>query len=169
MGDHIYVVARGEYSDYSVLCACPSRKDAEAIAAKGNADEDVYGELRVERLPVYDASVQQAHVLNMTVTIWDDGRATAEHTVVRPEWPFDILNEDELLPVVWRWVRAPTHDGKGGRLDVRGTDHERVRRVFSDRRAAIMADPALRAKRERRGRVTERAIAKARGERETTA
>jgi mRNA-degrading endonuclease toxin of MazEF toxin-antitoxin module len=40
------------------------------------------------------------------------------------------------------------HHDQGGRLEVWGTDHERVRKVYGDRRALIISDDAFRAQRE---------------------
>lgn len=149
----VWVVASGSYSDYRVLCACESKADADLLAARirttGNWRRD---DARVESLPlVRDPNVQRVEILSLQVNIWDDGTTTEDRLNVRVEWPFDALFDD-AVPVQWRWVRAPIHHNKGGRLEVSGTDHERVRKTFSDRRAEILTDDALRAKTERRGR-----------------
>lgn len=152
----VYVISKGDYSDYSVLCACPTKKDADVIAKRMNEDDDVWGgPVRVERLPVHTADVEKVAILRMRVNIWDDGTTTLESASVSHEWPFDTVFDDPM-PMKWRWVRAPVHGGRGGRLEVSGTDHERVRRVFSDRRAMLLTDDAMRAKREMRGRVSRR-------------
>ena len=147
--DKMYAVTSGAYSDYRVLCLCMSKSDAEVIAAKYRSDPQTYGGADVASFPIVDASVEQIATHKMTCEVWDDGTTSPTREGRMTEWPFDTLNG--LHPVKWRWVRAPVHQGIGGRLDVWGTDLERVRRVFSDRRAMLIADSDLRAKRERTG------------------
>lgn len=144
----VYVIASGEYSDYRVLAVVDGTEaEAEVLAARANHGEP-YKEFRVEALPVVAPDVQQITCLSMQVTIWDDGTTDEEHQRIDARWPFDLLWSDEGRPVGARWVRAPMHQGKGGRLEVRGADHERVRKTFSDLRAALLADDAMRARRE---------------------
>lgn len=150
----VWVVSAGEYSDYSVLCACPSKVDAEAVAEKVRSDSDMMSrDAHVEWLPIATADVEKVAVLRMSTEIYDDGREYVGEHHVAGRWPFDELFEGEMQPVVWRWVRAPIHEhaGGGGRLEVYGTDHELVRKVYSDRRAMYLTDPAMRAKRGARG------------------
>lgn len=144
----VWVVSKGTYSDYRVMCACRSKADASAVAAKYNAS-DSWASARVERLPIIGADVERVAVLSMTTTLWDNGEEADSRESMQFEWPFDSYRE--LAPVRWRWVRGPIHKGKGGRLDVHGIDIERVRRVFSDKRAEIMATPALRIQQEAKG------------------
>lgn len=151
MSDEVWAVSSGCYSDYSVLCVCPSKADAEAVAAKFNA-ADKYEEARVESFPVVDRTVEQLAVLKLQTTLWDDGTETDTREHVEHEWPFH-WEEAARSKVVWRWVRAPMHHDKGGRLEVSGVDHERVRRVYSDHRAELIAEHAVRSRKEAKGRV----------------
>lgn len=99
----VWVLAAGEYSDYRVMCACPSKEEAE------------------------------------TTNLWDNGKESETKTSMRTVWPFaDYAGIPSA--VSWRWVRAPVHNNAGGRLTVEGIDHERVRKVFSERRAEIIGD-----------------------------
>lgn len=156
MSETMFVVSHGEYSDYSVLCICRTKADAEAIVAKltagndENADPDVsyYPDARVQEFPVCDGGVEPVAYLGMYAEIYDDGRTAEDRARLTSEWPFGW--RAPLPRVSWRWVRAPVYAGKGGRLEVEGTDIERVRRVFSDRKAMLMTDDAMRAKRELR-------------------
>lgn len=150
----IWAISSGSYSDYRVLCVVDGTKaDAEELAQRmrGMSDDIWTGsDVSVEALAFVRPDVQPVEILHMRVTVWDNGTTSEERTDVRREWPFDPLYESGLLS--WRWVRAPIHKGKGGRLEVMGTDHERVRRVFSDRRAQLMAEDAFRLSHERKGR-----------------
>jgi hypothetical protein len=141
-------VSSGSYSDYRVMCVCPSKKDAKAVAEKYNRDKSSsYDAAEVESLPIVTGDVEKVVTLSLSTTLWDDGRETDQRPAdLRVEWPFDAMYGTP--DVYWRWVRAPMHGDKGGRLDVRGVDHERVRKVFSEQRAALIADDAYRARRE---------------------
>ncbi|HKZ20334.1 MAG TPA: hypothetical protein VJQ57_09505 [Acidimicrobiia bacterium] len=151
MGDEIHVVSSGLYSDYQVLCACPSKEDAETVAAKLRGDRDGWrSDAVVETLPLVSGDVRKVEILLMQETVWDDGRTDRILDDIRAEWPFDSLRG--IVRVAWRWVRAPMHNNQGGRLEVWGTDHNRVRKVFSDRRAMALADDGFRMQREAKGR-----------------
>lgn len=149
--ERIFGVSAGSYSDYRVLCICPTKKDAKAVAAKVRNDS-WHSDADVEEFVFVTADVEQIPVLSLSTTLWDDGTETAVSERITDEWPFDSIQD--VVPLSWRWVRAPIHDNKGGRLDVQGADHERVRRTYSDKRAEIMADAGLRMKREAKGRIT---------------
>lgn len=144
----MWAVSTGTYSDYRVMCVCPTEDDAGAVAAKFNLDGQHWCTARVESFPIITADVEQKLVATFMENLWDDGRTTDRRENVRYVWPFDYHGDEP--PVRWRWVRAPVHQGQGGRLEVTGTDLERVRRVFSDKRAEIIATPSLRTRREAR-------------------
>jgi hypothetical protein len=150
--DKVWTIASGEYSDYRVHCACPSKEDADLLASRLNATRNsgYYDDFVVEELPVCDRDTQQVTVLYLTTTLWDNGTESDSGERLNTVWPFDY-DESARLAVTWRWVRAPMHHHTGGRLDVSGTDHERVRKVFSDRRAELLSDLALRKVPERAG------------------
>jgi hypothetical protein len=152
MTETIYVVSAGSYSDYRVLCACPTKRDADAVAAKIRASDSWKSDARVETLEMVSADVQQVAILRLSETLWDDGTVSEYRDTTAHEWPFDGLYGDGSVAVRWRWVRAPCHNGIGGRLEVSGVDHERVRRVFSERKALVRTDDAFRAKSEAKGR-----------------
>lgn len=99
-----------------------------------------------EIVDLYWAAVGKVETLRLSVNIWDDGQETEDRQSYNVEWPFDTLYG--LTDCSWRWVRAPMHKDKGGRLEVHGTDHKRVRKVFGERRALFHTDDAFRAKRE---------------------
>lgn len=148
----VWVISRGAYSDYRVLAVVRGKKkDAELLAARANAAGDSYGDAyEVESLPVVSPDVKKVETLMLIAEIRDEGPVVKEERMnVQVEWPFDSLYA--LAKTEWRWVRAPIHNGKGGRLEVWGTDHERVRKVYGDRKAMLLSDDAMRAKRQARG------------------
>lgn len=149
----IWVLSRGSYSSYRVMCACASKKDAETLAARYNADGG-YDEAFVESILMVASDVSKVEVLHLHAELWDNGQETKHDPRVEVQWPFDDHTGLAATPVFWRWVRAPVHGGAGGRLEVGGTDHERVRKVFSDMRAEILADETgqIRKAKERKGR-----------------
>lgn len=143
-------VTSGSYSDYTVLCICPSKADAEAVAVKLRSEaHGWHRDATTQEFGTADASTEPVSVLYLTTEIFDDGTERPGRDDAENRWPF----EDYWVKSQWRWVRAPIHRGKGGRLEVQGTDHERVRKVFSDTRAQLIADHAFRASKERKGRV----------------
>lgn len=138
----MWAISSGSYSDYRVDAVCESKEIAEAVAAKMNLLESRgYDEYGVEELPVLDESIHRVIVHHMNVEIRDAGGTGSERQWDTPVWSFD----EDAVEVAWRWVRAPMYNGKAGRLDVWGTDRERVRKVLGDQRAMLMADDAYRA------------------------
>jgi hypothetical protein len=153
MAKKMWAVSRGSYSDYTVLCLLKTKAEAKTLVKRMiEAGDDMYGDPpRVEEIPVVTADVEQVDILRMQVTLWDGGGEAEASATHWTKWPFDTIWIEDAQPVHWRWVRAPCHNGRGGRLEVAGTDHERVRKVFGERKALIQTDPILRGKREVRG------------------
>src|SRR5690606_10438588 len=129
------------------LCACDSKDRAERIARKLRGDDGRYEDAFVEELPVIDYDIEKLRTYRMSVNVWDNGTADEVKAWHTDEWPFGTFYEVE-----WRWVRAPVHGGRGGWIDVWGTNPERVRRVLSEKRAQLLAAPAFRARTEAKGR-----------------
>ena len=146
----MWAVSRGDYSDYRVLCVCETEEIAKVVAEKYNQTTSyVYHNARVEEIALVDGSVQRESILCMQQEILDDGTTRNLSEMVKAEWPFEQLHETPAA--TWRWFRAPYIQRIGGRLEVRGKDHERVRRIFGEQRAALMADDAYRAQPEMGG------------------
>lgn len=139
----VWAISSGSYSDYRVDAVCESKEIAEATAAKMNMLENRrYEEYGVEELPLIDESVHKVVVYYMNVEILDAGGIGAERQWETQEWSHD----NDATEAAWRWTRAPYIGTRGGRLDVWGTDQERVRKVLGDQRAMLMADDAYRAR-----------------------
>ena len=141
----VWVVSSGSYSDYRVHCAAPSKKAAQSIVAALNGDDRI--EYFVERVPVFEKA-ERVTIYGLDAVIEDDGTVRREAARERDEWNVDPLYPERLRPATARWVRAPCYNGRAGRLEVYGTDRERVRKTYSDMRAQLLADPALRSRKE---------------------
>lgn len=142
----VWVVSSGSYSDYRVHCAAPSERAAKEIAAAMNADH-ARGDYMVESLPVIDRA-ERVTIYGNEAVITDDATVTDEGARDRKEWNVNPLYPERLRPVTVRWVRTPIIYHQAGRLEVYGTDRDRVRKTFSDMKAQLLADPALRSRRE---------------------
>lgn len=140
-----WAVSSGSYSDYRVKCIVSSKKLAEQIAA---VETDGYTSYFVESIPFFDRMPERITVHGIQANLWDDDTSDEAAVSERVEWEHDMLYPEQIAPVRWRWVRAPVHNTKGGRLEVYGTDLTRVRKVFSDRRALILSGDPLRSRRE---------------------
>ena len=140
----VWLVSSGSYSDYRVHCAAPSKKAAQGIVAALNGDE-TYNYF-IEQVPVIDKA-EKVTIYGIESIITDDGTVREESVRERSEWNVDPLFPERMHPVTVRWVRALIYH-QAGRLEVYGTDEERVRKTYSDMRAQLLADPALRSRRE---------------------
>lgn len=142
--DKIWAVSSGSYSDYRVLACVATEADAVKLATRINETGSWCRDAFVESFPLVAPDIPQVQFLTMSCNVMDDGSCVTQPEHIIVEWPFD----GDYPAVKWRWVR--THN-KGGRLDASGTDHGRVRRVFSDRRAQLLAEDAFRMRREAKG------------------
>lgn len=144
----MYAVSSGSYSDYRVKCLCETEAAANAVAAKLRTERDGFDtDAVVEQFDVVDESVESYPQLRIDMEIYDDGRIERPREWVNQKWPFD----EEPISARWRWVRAPCHNGCGGRLEVWGADHARVRKVFTEKRALFMADKVMAKQKEIQG------------------
>ena len=142
MSDRVWLVSSG----YRVHCAAPSKKAAQGIAAELNADDKEWSKYFVERVPVIKKA-ERVTIYGVEAIVTDDGTVRDESVRDSDEWNVNPLYPERLRPVTVRWVRAPIYH-QAGRLEVYGTDEERVRKTYSDMRAQLLADPALRSRRE---------------------
>lgn len=152
----LYTVETGCYSDHRILCVCATKAEAEAIAARvrtPDIEEDGRwwpdSDAEVGEILLVSGDIDRTPTLQLTETLWDDGTTSRLTERLTMAFPWDW--NSAAAPVQWRWVRAPMHENKGGRLEVSGTDLERVRKVFSDRRAELLAVDHLRKRKEARG------------------
>lgn len=142
----VWLVTSGSYSDYSVHCAAPSEEAAQGIVDALNTPGK-WARYFVEQVPVIEKA-QRVTIYGIEAVIEDAGTVCEESVLDREEWNVDPLYPERLRPVTVRWVRAPIYNGKAGRLEVYGTDRERVRETFFNAKNQLVADPGLRKRRE---------------------
>lgn len=133
----VHLVSRGAYDDYAPVLACPTAKDATSIADRLNRYERSTGDgYFTEELPVLTArDLAQVDVYVRSVDVFDDGRTRNQPVRVDETWTFDVRAVD----CAWRWVRPPAMEGRGGRLDVWGTDQRAVAWALKDVLARLQA------------------------------
>lgn len=148
----MWAVNSGSYSDYRVVCVCDSKERAESVAKALREDEGGYHrDAQAEEMAFVDYEPSKVRVYFRSVEVLDSGTTGKASEDVREQWPFD--SSHTLVSVEWRWVRAPYIAHIGGRLDVHGIDEERVAKVFTEKRALLLADAVYRAQREAKGRM----------------
>lgn len=131
----IWAITQGEYSDYGVVAIMASKELAEEYAAlhQGSGRYDTY---RVEEFDFLDSVPE--HVPVLTITCYVGGLYKNKDVTERIE---NVLVSDN--------PKSCTHNayysqyGKDISITVRGTDFERVRKVFSEQRAIALTDPRL--------------------------
>ncbi|HEY0640263.1 MAG TPA: hypothetical protein VGD67_21750 [Pseudonocardiaceae bacterium] len=161
MSDHsrrnvLWVVTRGSYEEYR---AADTEQRAAAIAAAGNAAAEAdgdHGPYQVDTLPYFGRMPERLTVHRVTVDLPDAFDGTLHGLAAihpdrgvhsRVEWEHELAAAD-TLPARWRWVRAPAHNGAGGRLEVTGTDERLVHGVFAQQLALLLAGSPVRRHRE---------------------
>jgi hypothetical protein len=125
----VYVVTRGDYSEYRIVCVCLDKAIADALAER---NEDY----SVEEYEALDTLPEVVEELRLRAAIMADGKVEETerimgHTPVLDEWDVDPCAHD-----VWVHVYGvPSIE-----VIVRGSDHERVRKVYSEKKAQAIAD-----------------------------
>lgn len=144
----VWLLTAGSYSAYHVVGAFANEAEAQAVLAVLG---DTYDDYAVESVPVLSGvTVEQLWTeLACSMTIYWHGR-THEHegepvtqSVVRGLPGGDVPYVRKRPPALKVEILA-TEQGYtlGVNLRVYGTDLERVRKVFSEQRAMLIADPA---------------------------
>lgn len=120
-----YMVTSGEYSDYHVLGVFEDKATAEAWA----------GGCRVEEILFIKAGTPPKKVTEywQHVELWDDGRVDRNEMHSNTGLVISMYNGIPPSRPRVRYIRAPWHDGRGGRLEVRGDSAEAVAKVVSER------------------------------------
>lgn len=137
MSGEIWLVSSGSYSDYSIFCAAPSEEEAGKIAAKMNDKEkNRWDDYEVESFPLVtsDELVYREYLVLSSHNQW----------AAKPPRP---AHEREWSRMGWEFGK-PTCEviGTGGvqedgsySLTVQGSDIERVRKVYAEKIAEIVA------------------------------
>lgn len=132
----VWLVTQGIYSDYHVVCVCLTEDEAKAAAAKLDLLDPPgkYGDpAQVEPAPVATADdVRRTTTLHMSMFVYPDG------TMNESESKYSQVSVSRPDPNC-HIQRAQPWSG-GYRLSISGDDHERVRKVYSEQRARLLAD-----------------------------
>lgn len=140
----MWAVSSGEYSDYGVICLCATEELANRIVEQ--IGHDGYGAPFVEEFDIATTLPTPSITLRLECFISDTGQVIerAEHRYTH--WVYEFDEPPKTPPVEWRWFRSEYGYGYkygtkevGGELQVYGVDHERVQRVYSDRKAELLA------------------------------
>lgn len=141
----MWAVSMGSYSAYQVLGLFPTKELAEQAARDAThlLERDYYDPAFTEPFTLWTADDMPQIVTFWRVqqTWWDDGSITDERET---EWTrhelasfFDIPAGDR---VDVRWVRAPMHRGKGGRIELTSRSLEACRKTLSEWRTRWVAE-----------------------------
>lgn len=135
----VWAVSRGSYSDYQVLYICDTEERATAVAAAYNAGlPNTYDEAYVEDFPFINGEFTAGTVLTMNAYLRPDGTAIP-----------GVDQEESWVGAVgasiYRTRLGVVAGGQRLNLMVEGTDHERVRKSFSERLTQLASDDAYRA------------------------
>lgn len=139
-----YAIVSGSYSDYSVLAVATDRPTAEAWAkAVRDNKESRRSDASVEEMMLLepDEPVRTYHRVALYEEWWDDGTTTAYRLNETDELPIDMLYGIPPSRPSVRFVRAPMHANKGGRIEIYGRTRKAVLKVYSEQKAMWQAEP----------------------------
>jgi len=134
----VYAVSQGSYSDYRVEVLFESREQAELIAAENN---DYFSDKRVEEFLLYDEGEMPTKMAEYSLVceIFDAGIVQERDPGITVEYPWAFWSGTPTERPKVRYVRAPIHKDKGGRLEVRGSNKQAVQQAYSDNKARILS------------------------------
>lgn len=130
-----HAVAKGEYSDYSVLAVFDDLKTAEQWRDDFNKTEDrTYDEASIEDITFITKDTKPFKVTEcrLVVTLWDNGVENEFRVWTEHKNPLDLWEGIPPVRPSVRRVRAPAHNDKGGRLEIRGRSEQAVMKVYSE-------------------------------------
>lgn len=140
----VWALTTGSYSDYSIKALFTKKRLAKAAMLVNKADSEAwsYGDENVETFYLYDEVPEPSTTWYYQANLWDDGTVTEERLTSTTALPWNHWwGEGTERPHV-RYVRAPIHQNRGGRLEVRGSDEQAVKQAFSDNKARIRVERA---------------------------
>ena len=141
----LYLVADGEYEDYTPQCVCYTEADADYIASRmadGSVVELQVADKSAKRLTIYTMSC----IINVI-----SGEVVSETTWSLEVWPFDDDTDGVKHPSSWSWrfdlflsgntQRMPPSTGL---LRVGGTDRQAVLAQYASIKLAMCESQAWR-------------------------
>ena len=146
----MWLVGNGGY-EYNAHAVCHTKADADRLAAKMRLYsaqlDNMYGcfdDVQVDSIMVTDGDLEPDRLYVRMVELWDNGTSDPVRAHSTLQWPFyQYKHAPDSVPR-WRWVRAPIHDGNGGRLEVWGLDGATVDALLAEK----LADTSYRSKKE---------------------
>jgi hypothetical protein len=132
----VFAVSSGSYSDYSVLAVFEDEKTADVWAKAISDREDSYNtDARVERMTFVPSGAKPEIVTEFFQHVELPDGGEPQYGELRSLQSYGIDQYYGFPPTrpQVRYVRAPCHNNKGGRLEVRGNSERVVRKVVSER------------------------------------
>lgn len=136
----VYIVSQGDYSDYTVMCACEDEATANRFRDAYNGDSK-YETARVEQLTWCEsgAEPQRYTIHRSEVILRDDQSASEARWWSYSGWTFEGWIEQPSVRPKVEYVRAPILNDKAGYLRVIGSTEESVLKVTSERINAFLS------------------------------
>lgn len=142
----VWLLSRGEYSDYSIIAVYDDEAKARAAYDYYSSIETRYNEPNeLEEYEISTAVPRRISCLSISIQVvpftGDIVGEPNEYEV--SEWTFDgtepTPNDDDKIHCQ---ITRPYREGDNIKVYVEGYDHERVRKVFSERLAEVRAAAA---------------------------
>jgi hypothetical protein len=139
----IYSLSEGEYSDYRVLALFTTRALADQAreAHIEEAEHAYMDELKVEEFALYESVPEPVIHYEITENIWRNGTETNydETMKTRRPWMSTYPPITDRPHAECRVLTGPHREKEGWHLEVRGTNLEKVRKAFQDRKMKLKA------------------------------
>ena len=139
------ILTTGAYSDYMVL-GYVTDKTAEKMKAIPDFLGDGYADFEIEEIDevtVDNIRLDMACYIDLQSGDFSDAKYSIFAPTVSSSFYYDRKTNQKL-----NWSYSPIHSRGEGYLEVSGTDHERVKKVFSERLAWLKVAPVERALRQ---------------------
>lgn len=131
----VWAVTQGAYSDYHVVAIMASKELADEYVAL-HLHNDYYDGYRAEEFDFLDSVPEHIPVLFISERINGNNSEPNERIV-------NVLVSDNPKNCTHDTYFNKHYNPKTMSLNVKGTDFDRVRKVFSEQRAIALTDPRL--------------------------
>lgn len=130
----VWPVSTGSYSDWNIHALYESKELANQAAEKLSKEGGwIFSDAMVDKpLMVSDQLPVALPVLTLRCRIYENGTVEEGEPEIENDW--DFQDGEDLTSQRWGWYT----EGHWGMLSVVGRDHDRVRKVYSDRKAEIV-------------------------------
>jgi len=137
----VWLVTSGIYSDYKVERVFARKEDAEMyVTGVPSDDDDEYDSdgRRVDEYDLIESLGDRVEVLELHEEVIGAHPGDLRETV-RTYWTVPDADEIKALPACKCYDPRKSKYSSAIRVSASGTDHERVRKVFSEKRAQAVA------------------------------